>query len=148
MKRHVFVLITLLLGTNAHAISTKSFLDEYFQTVDDLILEKRSEGNQKYCDKMKRAKIYDDFSYLDESGSRVIYFDIKAITVGDFKAVVKRNFECYDKFLQSQQESLIGSIFNSRAYSRDSDLIREGLNRMAGEKTEDYQKISDYFDLD
>lgn len=147
MFKTIMALSALTLSFQAYSITTKEFTDNVMIRLQDNIDTKRAE-NSKYCQSFKRSPIYSELSYVNESGTNVLYYNIQNLKVGQFYQILLDNFECYKKLAPGQKNSLFGAIANSGAYHKDRDLLRETLESLAVTKYKTYKTMGEVFGLD
>lgn len=147
MFKTIMALSALTLSFQAYSITTKEFTDNVFIRLQDNIDSKKAE-NAKYCDSFKRSPIYSELSYANESGTKLLYYNIQNLKVGDFYQIIENNFECYKKLAPGQSGSLFGAIANSGSYHKDRDLIRETLESLAITEYEEYKTMGEVFGLE
>lgn len=147
MFKTIVALSAIGLSVQAYSMTTKEFTDSLLNRLQENIDQKRAE-NPKYCESFSRSAIYSELSYADESGTRLLYFNIQDLEVRNFYKIISENFDCYNKLAPDQKGSLFGAFANSGSYRKDTNLIQDALESLAIDEYKEYKSMGEVFGLD
>lgn len=142
MKKTLFVLATLFMMNQAHALTAVEFSAAYIAQVNHRLAETNKERREEkknltlYCEKLSPAQE----KLIKVTAAK------DGITVGEFAETIAEKLKCYPEFWSPWQRKNIGGVlFNTKAFVMDTFIVRDVIEDLAqGRVPNDAELLLEY----
>ncbi|WP_413575197.1 hypothetical protein ACLVWU_12950 [Bdellovibrio sp. HCB290] len=135
MKRFMFVIIAMLLGTQAHAsVTSEEFVDQFVAQMNRRLVfvnqDRIAAKYRPFCTGLNKDQIASITSIVSQNPEQ---------TAEEFHKALSEKLQCYPIAIAPLKREGWGILFNTKAYWMDIKLIRDTLADL-GLKTHDSMK--------